>query len=171
MYHTRGNRGGRRRGMQAVIQSYKKIINFVPASYGAGFNSQFMATGQDSVAAGQTGVTDVNVPTGSIIKFLEIQFAVSNIVSGPTYVNCTIQYILSGQGVVNPDSVGGNPQRNQVLHQEFFAVGKDQNSLHKFKFKIPPKFRRLREGMSWVMVWSNNVSVNNKTQIIYKFYR
>ncbi len=173
MYRSRGYRGSRRRsgGIRAVIQSYKKVINFAPASFGAGFNSQFIATGVDSVAAGQTGATDVNVPTGSIIKYFEVQFCVSNSVATACYVNCSVQYALSGQGFVNPDSVGGAGQRNQVLHQDLFTVGNQQNSTHKFKFKVPKKFQRLREGMSWALTWSNNVTVNNKTQIIYKFYR
>ncbi len=171
VYH-RGSRGSRRRsGPKAVVQSFKKVILFVDASYGAGFNNQVIVTGIDSVAAGQTGKTDTNVPTGSIVRFFEVQFAANNATGVPAYINCTIQYILSGQNFVDPDLIGGHAQRNQVLHMDLFSVGQNQNSTHKFKFKIPPKFQRVREGMKWAMVWGNTASINNKTQIIYKFYR
>ncbi len=168
MFH-RGSRGFRRRsGPRPVVRTYKKIINFAPASYAAGFNNQVFLTGVDSVAIGQTSVTDGNCPTGSKMKYVEVQFCVSNVVSVATYVNCTLQYKLAGQSFVSPDTQGGDPQRNQTLHMDLFSVGSNQNSTHKFKFKIPGKFQRIRDGMQWSLTWSNNNTVNNKTQIIYK---
>ncbi len=172
MYHSRGFRGSRRRSSpRNIVQSYKKIINTLSGGLGAGVENILVATGTDSVAAGQTSATDVAVPTGSIIKYFEIQYACSNLVSTPCYVNCTIQYLLDGQTVIDPFAVGGSPQRNQVLHMDLFAVGADQNSTHKFKFKVPAKFQRLREGMIWLLVVKNTASINRNCQIIYKFYR
>ncbi len=150
------------------MKTFKKVIHFINASFTAGFQSDFIATGTDGIAPNQTSATDVTVPTGSRIRFIEVQFAVSNVVSTPCYINCTLQYILVGQGAADPNTIGGNPQRNQVLHMDLWSVGADQNSTHKFKFKIPPKFQRIREGMSWTLTWRNSASVNRETQIIYK---
>ncbi len=157
--------------MRPVIQSFKKVIFRVNASFSAGFQTEQIAIGVDSVAAGQTSVTDPNVPTGSIIKFIEVQFAVHNSVETPCFVNCTLQYIYGSQAVIDPNAVGGNNQRNQVLHMDLFSVGALQNSTHKFKFKIPKQFQRLREGMEWQLAWRNSATVNRELQIIYKFYR
>ncbi len=168
MFH-RGFRGGRRRSIpRPFVKTYKKVLKFAPASFAAGFNNQFFATGVDSIALGQTGPIDPNVPTGTRIRWCEIQFSASNVVSTACYVVCTIQYVLSGQTFVNPDNVGGDPQRNQVLHQELFSIGSNQSSTHKFRFKVPKKFQRIREGMSWAMTFSNNVTINNTTLMIYK---
>ncbi len=157
--------------MRPVIQSFKKVLLYLEAGFSAGFQTERIALGVDSVAAGQTGVTDTQVPTGSLIKYIEVQFAISNLVSTPCYINCTLQYILSGQTFIAPSVVGGSGQRNQVLHMDMYSVGANQNSNHKFKFKIPEKFQRLREGMAWHLTWENNASVNRQAQIIYKFYR
>jgi len=168
MYH-RGFRGGRRRSSapKPVTRTYKKVLNFADASFSAGFQQEQFALGVDGVAITQGSATDGNVPTGSKIKFVEFQFAVHNSVETPCFINCTLQYRLSGQTVQDPDLIGGNAQRNQVLHQDLFSVGALQNSTHKFKFKIPPKFQRLREGMAWSLTWSNSATVNRECQIIY----
>ncbi len=160
-----------RRSMKAVIQSYKKVIFFVNASFTSGFASQRIAIGVDSVAAGQTSATDSQVPTGCLMKQFEVQFAVNNSVATPCYVNCSLQYTLVGQAVVDPNIAGGNAQRNQILHQELFTVGQDQNSTHKFKVLIPKQFQRVREGMAWFLVFNNSATINCSTQMIYKFYR
>ncbi len=166
-------RGGRRRSSMArpVIQSYKKIIKIAPASYTAGFQNQIFLTGVDSIAAGQTGPTDGNVPTGSIIKYVEIQMLVANLAAAAGFINASIQYTLSGQSFINPELMGGHNQRNQCLHMDLFAVGEGQNSTHKFRFKVPKKFQRVREGTKWSMTWANNTTVTNASQMIYKFYR
>ncbi len=168
VYH-RGSRGFRRRsGPRPIIKTYKKVIHFINAGFTAGFQAETIATGTDSLAIGQTSATDGAVPTGSIIRYFEVQFAVSNLVSTPCYINCTIQYVLSGQGSIDPNTVGGSPQRNQVLHMELYNIGANQNSNHKFRFKVPPKFQRMREGMSWRMTWRTSATVNREVQFIYK---
>ncbi len=170
MFH-RGSRGTRRRGIRPVIQSYKKILNIVDASFSSGNNIEILATGVDSIAAGQTSATDPNVPTGSSLKYIEVQFAVNNAVAVPAYVTCSLQYKLGGQSFVDPSVAGGSNQRNQILHMDMYSVGQDQNSNHKFKFKIPKQFQRMREGMIWGLVWNNSVTVNRRILVIYKFYR
>ncbi len=154
-----------------VIQSFKKVLNFVPASFAAGFNNQLLVIGRDGITADQSSNIDPDVPTGSIVKFFEIQFCVSNIVSTPIYINCTIQYKDSGQSFIDPDLIGGDNARNQTMHMDLFTVGANQNSTHKFKFKIPKQFQRVRAGRQWSMTWRTNGSVNQSAQIIYKFYR
>ncbi len=170
---SRGYRGSRSRSgrPRPVIQSFKKVLNILPASFTAGFQSIFLVQGVDSVAVGQLSNTDAQVPTGAMVKFIEIQFCVANLVAVACYINCTIQLRHSGQTAQDPDTIGGNKQRNQVFHQDLYTVGLNQNSTHKFKFKIPKKFQRVREGDDWLLTWKNSASVNQSAQIIYKFYR
>jgi len=156
---------------RVVIQSYKKVINVAPASYGAGSNNIFVSQGKDSVAAGQTGPTDVDVPTGCIIKYIEFQLAFSNSVAVPGNVHIAIQKIHSGQTAIVANVVGGNPQRNQVFHQALMQIGKDQNNSRTFKFKIPKREQRVRDGDLWVFNWANDVTIGMSCQAIYKFYR
>ncbi len=169
MFHSRGFRGGRRRSSpRPIVKTYKKVLNFAEASFAAGLRAETFVTGVDSVAIGQTSLTDANVPTGARIKFIEIQMPITNAVDQTAYINCSLQYKLSGQALADPDGVGGHPQRNQVLHQELFQVGFNQNSTHKFKLRIPKQFQRLREGMVWILAWSNSNTVNRRLQVIYK---
>ncbi len=168
MFH-RGFRGSRRRNTsRPMVRTYKKVLNFAEASFAAGQRSEELAVGTDSVAIGQTSATDGIVPTGCRLKYIEIQMPVTNAVDQTAYINCSLQLQLSGQGTVDPDAVGGNARRNQVLHQELFSVGFNQNSTHKFKLKIPNRFQRVKEGMKWAIVWSNSNTVNRRLQIIYK---
>ncbi len=167
MYHSRGSRGMRRQSIRPVVKSFKKIINSAQATFAAGFQSEFLVQGEN-IAADQSTPTDPAVPTGSIIKYIEIQFAAANILEAPLFINCTIQYTLSSQVGRDPDTLGGNNQRNQCLHMDLFSVGGFQNSTHKFRFKVPKKFQRVREGMDWLLVWSNSASVVRKVQTIYQ---
>lgn len=158
--------------MGQVIQSFKKVLNFALTSRGAGAIIAFpVSIGQDSVAAGQTGVTDPNVPTGSIIKYFEITYTDVNLVAVSHTINWTIQQLHSGQSRIDPRVVGGNPQRNQVFAQGLFSVGRDQNSTHIMKFKVPPKFQRVREGDTWDFAIVGLAVHADSCQIIYKFYR
>ncbi len=169
MFH-RGFQGSRRRStLRPMVNTYKKVLHFVNASFGAGFTNDFLVQGQDNISPKQTSNVDGAVPTGSRIKFIEVQFAAANNVATPIYVNCTLQYKLGGQAFIDPNTVGGHNQRNQVLHMDLFSVGNGQNSTHKFKFKIPKKFQRVREGMDWALVWRTNGTLNRELQAIYKF--
>ncbi len=156
---------------KAVIQSYKKVINHAPASFTAGTNVYAMTLGVDSVAAGQTGPTDTNVPTGSVIKYLEIQLALANLGVNASFIHIAIEQIHSGQSVIAPNVVGGDPKRNQVFYQQLFQLGADESFYRTFKFKVPKSFQRVREGDNWQFVWNSDATVSGSCQIIYKFYR
>lgn len=162
----------RRSSPRSVVQSYKKVINYAPTSQPAATTLNYIAvTGQDSVAAGQTGVTDTNVPTGSVVKYIEIQYSVTNLVAIASHQFVSIQLQLSGQSVVDPQAVGGTAQRNQVHFQLQFNIGKDQNSNHIFRFKVPKKYQRVREGMIWNFAAKGDTVHTGAVQMIYKFYR
>lgn len=172
MRHFRGFRGSRRNsGTKPVVKSYKKVLNVLEAGYAAGFRTIAIATGTDAIASGQTSITDAAVPTGSIIKYVEVQFSLTNVTSANIYVNTTFGYRLAGQVVVDPVLIGGNNKRNQIIHMSQNGIGTNQNFNRTFRFKIPKQFQRLREGMLWDFTWRNNASVNAQTQVIYKFYQ
>ncbi len=159
-------------GMRPVIQSYKKVLNFAPTSRLSGTDIlSIMSTGQDSVAAGQTGVTDGNVPTGSLIKFFEIQWSLGNTTGGSMFMNCMIQQTHGGQNALSPLTVGGKSQRNQVFFQAAFQLGTGQNGSRVYRFKVPKKFQRVREGDLWIFSRNGNATYTDAVQVIYKFYR
>ncbi len=159
-------------GPRPVIQSFKKVLNFAPISQSAGSTiTRVLVDGTDSVAAGQTGVTDSDVPTGAIIKYIEIQWAVNNLVNTSCFMNMTIQLLHSGQFAISPLVVGGNPQRNQVYHQQLFSIGQSQNSNHIYRFKVPKRVQRVREGDLWVFAHNGSAIHTDSMQVIYKFYR
>ncbi len=170
-YRGYSRHSGRRSGVRPVIQSFKKVINAIPASYTAGFQNVVFAAGVDSVAAGQTSNTDNQVPTGSMIKGVTVQFAAVNLTAVANFVNLTLQYNLASQAFVDPMAVGGNHKRNQVLFQKCIAAGDNQNVNFSKYFKIPRQFQRIREGMEWSFTWSNDATISATVQIIYKFYR
>ncbi len=164
-------RMGRSSGMAPVTRSYKKVLNFLESGYAAGFREHLLVSGVDNATSGQGSNVDAAVPTGCIVKFIEVQFSVTNVTASNLYVNTTFGYRLSGQVAIDPKAVGGNPQRNQILHQSQTGIGTNQNYTRTFKFKIPKKFQRLREGMKWDFTWANNESANVQIQVIYKFYQ
>jgi len=158
--------------MRPVIQSQKMIINIAPAARAAGAKiDQVISTGIDSVAAGQTTVFDSNVPTGAVIKYVEITLCVTNLVAVSLFMHIAIQKIHTGQTSLAPNVVGGTPQRNQVFHQALFSVGKEQNSTHVYRFKVPKKFQRVRDGDKWLFTSQGDQVHTTCHQIIYKYYR
>ncbi len=169
----RGSRGSRRGSSpRAVVQSFKKVINIAPASIVASTNiTASISTGVDSVAAGQTSAVDSNVPTGSVIRFIEIQWAAQNLVNVAAFAFLSIQRTHSGQGVINPQVVGGDPQRNQVHFQRILCIGQNQNVNFVMKFKVPKKYQRVRDGDTWKFTIQSTQIATVATQIIYKFYR
>ncbi len=170
--HFRSSRGTRSRGMAPVIQSFKKVINSGPSSLPVGLTAFTIAQGQDSVAAGQTGPSDGVVPTGCIIKYFEVQHAIGNGTAGaPAFIHTGIMQTNDGQSIVNPASVGGNPRRNQVFHQALFQLGTNQSNNRVYKFKVPKRFQRMREGTVWTFAINSDVICSNAIQVIYKFYR
>lgn len=147
-------------------------MNDAPASRTAATNQIFaVVTGVDNATVGQSTAVDSNVPTGAIVKYIEFQLAMQNLVNVAAFAHVTIQYKLANQNNVSPNVVGGNPQRNQVLHQDLFCIGQNQNVNRTYKFKIPKKFQRVREGMIWQLVWQGDQIHTAAAQAIYKFYR
>ncbi len=162
----------RTRSLGTVVQSFKKVLDFAGASRAAAAKIDFiLVTGDETVVAGQTAPTDSKVPTGSVVKYIEIHYAVSNLVNVTVKQDICIQYTRSGQTSINPNAVGGNPQRNQVLYQRMFFVGTNQNNNPIYRFKIPSKFQRVREGDSWIFTTVGDVVHSNAMKAIYKFYR
>lgn len=166
----RYSRGGQRRTTGTVVQSFKKVILHLPVST-AVQTAPDISVGTDSVAAGQTSITDANVPTGSIIKAVRVQVALSNNTANNVVVNMTIQQLHTGQGNVSPLAVGGNPQRNQVFKQWLIPIATGQEKMVDYLFKIPKKYQRVREGSRWRMVTESNFARFESYQFIYKFYR
>ncbi len=167
----RSYRGSRRRSsLGNVVKSFKKVLNVIPASYTSGFTNVILTTGVDAISPGQLSITDQNIPTGSVVKYIEIQFAAVNLTATAGILGFALQYFLAGQTPIDPSAVGGHPQRNQVLHQACIAAGDNQNVNRTFKFKIPKKFQRTKEGMGFAFSWSTNVTVTAAIQVIYKLY-
>ncbi len=164
----------RRRSMgpRAVIPSYKKVLNDAPASRTPATNITLnLAKGVDSLAAGQTGPIDADVPTGCVIKFFEIQWSFANLSGGNCFIHTTIQKLRANQGGIAPNVVGGNPQRNQVFHQTMRSIGTDQNGNAVLRFKVPRMFQRMREGDVWQFSRTGTAVFTDALQVIYKFYR
>ncbi len=157
---------------RVITQSFKKVINYAPTSRIGATKIDFeMATGQDSVAAGQTGPVDVNVPTGSIIESIEIQYTIQNVLASAAFCHVAIQRVLPSQSSISPNVIGGSNQRNQVHWQRVFAVGTQQNVNIIKRFKIPRPYQRVREGARWVFVVLPSANVTDVVQVIYKFKR
>lgn len=162
----------RRRSTGTIIQSFKKVLNFAPTSIAAGGNNTYnMVIGDETSVAGQTTATDAKVPTGALVKFIEIQFSNANLVSIASFMHIAIEHLRATQTIVSPNAVGGDPQRNQIHFQAMWNIGKDQNSNRVFRFKIPKKFQRVREGDVWTFVTTCDTIHTAAAQVIYKFYR
>ncbi len=162
----------RRRAMpRAVVQSFKKVINIAAVSQAAGSRNITLSQGVDSVAAGQTGPTDAQVPTGAIIKFFEIQIGLGQIVGGSVIVHYSVQLVRTDQTAVISNVVGGSAKRNQVFRQNLYSLGINQNFNRTIPFKIPPRFQRVREGDIWLLEITTSNTLTQVFQIIYKFYR
>ncbi len=156
----------------SVVQSQKVILTYAPASRTGGTIVPFgLSEGKDGIPAGQASGTDETVPTGSVIKFMEIQYCVSNLTNQACFSSVSIQRIHTGQSHIDPRSVGGDAQRNQVFFQKIFNIGDNQNSNHVFRFKIPKKYQRVREGDKWQFVTVNDSNIDDNLQVIYKYYR
>lgn len=158
--------------MAPVIRSYKKVLNFAPASQMAGTDVfRTLTIGLDNASSGQLGVTDATIPTGCIVKYIEIQYCVSNLLGSTMFLHGHISQMNSGQVVPSPLTIGGDPLRNQIHHQFMFSVGQFQNSTHIFRFKIPKKFQRVREGTQWFFTVNGSGVFADVVQVIYKFYQ
>ncbi len=116
-------------------------------------------------------MSDSTIPTGSLLKYFEIQHSVVNVVSAITSMVVSIQLVHAGQSAIDPRVAGGNPQRNQVFFIKSFMAGENQQNDLVLKFKVPPKFQRVREGDVWTYTYINDVAISDQVLIIYKFYQ
>ncbi len=158
------------RSARPINHTYKKILNFAPASRGAGTIIHLpIVVGVESLSPGQSSATDGTVPTGSVLTHIEIQFAIGNLAAAFCPTNIAIQYLLVGQTAVDPRIIGGHAQRNQVFLQLLRSTGEGQNQTFVIKFKIPKRFSRIRESMSWQFSYVSNVATSDAVQVIYKF--
>ncbi len=152
------------------IQSYKQITVDGPASRLAATNIfHVILSGVDNY----TGPSAANseVPTGSKVMSLLIFATFTNLVSVSSLLHFTVQLLRSGQSIITPGAIGGNPQRNQVIFTHMAFLGQDQNNNFVFRLKIPPIFQRIREGDSWSLTYRTDTVFVSATQVIYKFYR
>ncbi len=149
---------------------YKRVLNYAAASHAAGTKINFViAVGIDSISNNQSGPTDTNVPTGNIIDYVEIQYGAINLAAVACFVHTSMQVLLTGQtATVAPNVVGGNPQRNQVFHQEMRSLGQGQNATFVYKWRVPKHIRRLKEGMTLAFTVLGTAATTDSCQIIYR---
>jgi len=165
-------RGRRRRsyGARPVIQSFKQVTVDGPASRAAATNiNHTIVSGVDNY----TGPSAANseVPTGAVIKYLTILTSFTNLVSVSALLHFNLQLLRSGMPGVTPGVVGGDPNRNAVIHTAMLFLGQNQNNNIRIGIKIPPIFQRVREGDLWRIVYRCDAVFASCTQAIYKFYR
>ncbi len=168
----RRRRSMRRSQPRAVVQSFKKVLNFAPSSHASGLKVDFvLSLGTDSVAAGQTGVTDAAVPTGSIITEFVIQYSAANLAAVTLFQHISMQRLDTTQVTLSPNVTGGSPQRNQVMFMGMRSIGQGQNMNWEIRYKVPKKFQRVKEGSFWVFTILGTAANIDSCQVIYKFYR
>ncbi len=164
-------RSRRRSSFRPITKTYKKVLTFAPAAHAAATKIDFpLVTGVDSLAAGQTSVTDSTVPTGSVVSYIEINYSFLNLIApgSGVFMSLSIQQLLTGQSSLDPRVVGGDPQRNQVFHQEVIAMGSNQNGNRVIRFKIPKNFQRVRDGQRWFFTVIASGVFSDNLQVIYK---
>ncbi len=166
----RFRRSMRRSAPRSIIKTYKKVLNFAPASHGAGVKVNFdFAIGIDSISNNQGSPTDSNTPTGSIIDYVEIQYGVVNLAAAACFIHISLQSRRAGQtATIAPNVVGGNAQRNQVYHQEMRSIGQNQNATFVLKWKVPRLIQRIREGDVLSFVILGTTAITDSCQMIFK---
>ncbi len=159
-----------RRMPMSYPKTYKKVLNFAPSGRASSVKIDFLLVqGADSISPGQTGVTDALVPTGSIIDYIDIYYAVGNLTAAALFHTVSIQNLIANQSAtVDPRVVGGNPQRNQVHHIELRGIGQNQNATFHYRFKVPKSLRRVKEDSKWFLTVIGNNAWNDVCQCIYK---
>ncbi len=159
----------RSRPQRTITRTYKKVLNFAPASHAAGLAvNNIIVQGVDSATLGQTGATDGTVPTGAIVEEVIIQYGVANLAAVACFHHFCIQYVVGSQSLfVPPNLVGGNNQRNQVLLQGMSSIGQGQNKQINLRYKIPRRFQRIKEAEQIVFSILGTTAITDSLQIIY----
>ncbi len=156
-------------GMQP-IQSFKQVAVDGPASRAAATNIiHTILLGVDNYTG--PGAGNNAVPTGAKVMSIVIMAAFTNLVSVSALLHFDVQCFRSGSPVVTPGSVGGDPNRNQIIHTRMVFLGQNQNSNWMFRIKIPKQYQRIREGDAFQIVYRADAVFASATQVIYKFYR
>ncbi len=152
------------------MRTYKKILNYGIASTTA-LVADNITKGVDSLAIGQTGPSDADVPTGWKIRGVRVQAGFGNqSTTIAMHVGVCIQYRLSGQtATVDPLAQGGHAQRNQVIKSWMFVLAPQEHRNIDTYVKIPKQFQRIKEGMIWTFAHSSaGVTRTYADQLIYK---
>ncbi len=150
-----------------MVKTFKKILNYAPASIGAATTSYLLVHGVDSIAPGQGGVTDSTVPTGCTIKRIVVQMPVANLAAAACIFHVAVQFTLQSQTAIAANVVGGNPQRNQVIHQSCRSLGQGQNGSLSYVIKVPKQFQRVKEDMKWFYTVTSSATSTQAMQVIY----
>lgn len=160
----------RRATIRPRSHTFKKIIYNAGASIAAGTkNDHNIIATVDNITPKQTTNIDVDVPTGSIVTDIYCWVSFANLVSIASFASLTIQQVLANQaGTVNPFTMGGNAQRNQIFYTKFFSLGKDQNVNCMVHFKVPKKYQRMREGTLWRATTNCETIRSEASMMIYK---
>ncbi len=171
MPRFRSYRGSRRRSIpRSTTRSAKYIVQVAAASEAAGTGAATIMTGNDNTVIGQTGPTDQLVPTGAKVSVIEIFMPKVNLATTANFIHWTLQRIVSGQAVINPLSAPGSPLRKNIMLSGVVGLGDRQNSNLHIRYKIPPKFQRIGDGDSWIIVNNNESAVSTVYQFIYKIF-
>ncbi len=150
------------------MRSYKKQINKTFVS-SATLTADTIVNGKDSLALGQTSISDPDVPTGSKVRGFLIQLGLSAPSTTSVEVGVNVQYLLAGQTAnVDPLAVGGNAQRNQVIKSWHFLIAQDSMINFNQYVKIPKFLQRVKEAMLWRVAISSSSSREQCYQVIYK---
>jgi len=168
--YRRGRSRGSRSSTMNPIQSFKQISVDGPASRAAGTDIvHSYAFGVDNYTG--PGANNNEIPTGAKVSSVTIMAAFTNLVSVSALVHFQLECLRSGQSGPTPGAVGGNPERNNVIHTRMFFIGQNQNTNLMFRVKIPRIFQRVREGDIWTITYRCDAVFASATQAIYKFFR
>jgi len=160
------------RGPRGSTRSVKYVVDIAGASEGAGLIAHTMATGTDNTTLGQTGPTDVAIPTGSKIVLFDIRMPKVNLgAATANFVAWSIQRTQQGQAIVNPILMGGNGLRKNVLLSGIMGLGAGQNNSTHIRYKVPKKFQRIGDNDVWSIVNDNGLAVSAQYQFMFKVFQ
>jgi len=152
-------------------RSVKYIVEVAGASESAGLTAHTICTGTDNATLGQTGVTDVAVPTGSKIVLFDIRMPKVNLgAATANFIHWSLQITKSGQSVVNPIGQSGNPLRTNVMLSGVLGLGAGQNNSLHIRYKVPKRFQRIKDGDVWNIVNNNGLAVSAIYEFVYKVF-
>ncbi len=164
----------RRRRMRTLalrpIDSYKQVTVDGPASRASATNIfHILVHGVDNYV-GPTALNN-EVPTGAKVFGILILATFTNLVSISSLLHFNVMTNRSGGVIPTPGAVGGNPNRNKVIHTDMIFLGQNQNNNIRLFVKIPKIYQRIREDDEILIQYRADTVFASATQAIYKFYR